>query len=64
MKNVTLVAWLLQVQHYQPWLQLDANKKVERLQAEGLTHLRIPYPEVQPVGPDTGRCALSYLYVR
>ena len=49
-----LVGWFLQVGHYQPWLQLDANHHVKRLQQIGQTHLQIPYPDVQTLGPDTG----------
>jgi hypothetical protein len=49
-----LVGWFLQVGHYQPWLQLDANHHVKRLQQMGQTHLQLPYPDVQTLGPDTG----------
>eukprot|EP00242_Pyramimonas_sp_CCMP2087_P001656 CAMPEP_0198231752 /NCGR_PEP_ID=MMETSP1445-20131203/115368_1 /TAXON_ID=36898 /ORGANISM="Pyramimonas sp., Strain CCMP2087" /LENGTH=738 /DNA_ID=CAMNT_0043912385 /DNA_START=980 /DNA_END=3193 /DNA_ORIENTATION=+ len=42
------------VGHYQPWLQLEANNHVKRLQQMGETHLPIPYPDVQTLGPDTG----------
>ena len=49
-----LVGWFLQVGHYHPWLQLNANHHVNRLIQMGQTHLPIPYPDVQPLEPDTG----------